>query len=59
MIKVDHKKCIGCGNCAAICSEVFEMKKDGKSHVKKGQENSKDPCVEEAIISCPAHAITK
>lgn len=56
MVSVDHKTCIGCGACASICESVFEMK-DGKSHVKKGQDKSKDPCVKEAADACPVGAI--
>ncbi|HIG94909.1 MAG TPA: ferredoxin [Nanoarchaeota archaeon] len=56
MIKVDKGKCIGCGLCANICDEVFEMGDDGKSHVK-AQKNL--PCVKEAISSCPVGAISK
>ena len=56
MVKVDKKKCIGCGACASICPEVFEMDKDGKSKVK-AQKNL--PCVKEAIDNCPAQAISK
>jgi len=57
MVKVDKNKCIGCGACASICEEVFEMK-NGKSSVKKGQEKSKIPGVKEAADSCPVNAIT-
>jgi len=57
MVKVDKNKCIGCGACASICEEVFEIK-NGKSLVKKGQEKSKIPCVKEAADSCPVNAIT-
>ena len=57
MIKVDKETCIGCGNCVAVCSEVFEMK-DGKSYVKAGQSDSKNPCVKEAVTSCPVDAIS-
>jgi len=47
--------CIGCGACASICPEVFEM--DGlKSKVK---EQKDIPCVDEAIESCPVGAISK
>jgi ferredoxin len=57
MVKVDKETCIGCGACASICEEVFEMK-DGKSHVKAGQESSKAGCVKEAVEACPVNAIT-
>jgi ferredoxin len=57
MVKVDRETCIGCGACASTCPKVFEMK-DGKAHVKKGQENSKEKCVEEAKDSCPVGAIS-
>jgi len=52
MTKIDNKKCIGCGACAAICSEGFEMK-DGKAKIK----NSKAKCIKEAISICPVGAI--
>jgi ferredoxin len=57
MVKVDKNTCIGCGACAAVCEQVFEMK-DGKSVVKKGQEKCKIACVKEAADSCPVNAIT-
>lgn len=47
--------CIGCGNCASICPEVFEMK--GAKAVVKAQK--KLPCVKEAIESCPVDAISQ
>ena len=55
MVKIDKEKCIGCGACAAICSEVFEID-DGKAKVKT-QKNI--PCVKEAIDSCPVDAISE
>ena len=55
-IKVDKKKCIGCGLCASICDEVFQMDKDGKAKVKA---QKKLPCVKEAISSCPVEAISE
>lgn len=54
MVKVDKEKCIGCGTCASICPEVFEMTNDNKAKVK-AQKNI--PCVKEAIDSCPVDAI--
>jgi len=56
MVRVDKEKCIGCGLCAQICEEVFEMQGDGKSGVKK---NKNVPCVKDAIASCPVEAINE
>ena len=58
MVKVDKKKCIGCGTCPGVCPEVFEMRDDGKAHVKKGADK-KTGCIDEAIDSCPVDAISK
>ena len=56
MVKVDKSKCIGCGACVALCSQVFEMGKDGKSQVKK--DDAKIPCAKQAKDACPVSAIT-
>ena len=56
MVSVNKETCIGCGACAAVCEEVFEMK-DDKAHVKAGVDTSK-PCVKEAIEGCPVDAIS-
>jgi ferredoxin len=55
MVKVDPDKCIGCGACASICPEGFELKGDGKAHVK----DAKAGCIDDAISSCPVDAISK
>ena len=57
MVKVDKGKCIGCGACVAICSDVFEMGSDGKSSVKNDDDSAE--CVNQAIESCPVQAISK
>jgi ferredoxin len=54
-IKVDKGKCIGCGLCASICPQTFEIGKDGKSSVKK---NWKGDCYKESAESCPVSAIS-
>jgi len=54
MVKVDRKKCVGCGACVAICPEGFELR-DGKASVK----SLKAPCIDDAMDSCPVGAITK
>lgn len=57
VIKIDKEKCIGCGLCASVCEEIFEIEQeDFKAKVKK-QKNL--PCVKEAIESCPVSAINK
>jgi ferredoxin len=55
-IIVNKNKCIGCGTCVALASDIFEMDSNGKSKVKKS------PTIDEeslklAIDSCPAQAI--
>ncbi len=51
-VSVDAEKCIGCGACAAICPDVFEIK-DGKSHVKGSGD-----CAKDGADACPVGAIT-
>ncbi len=58
MPKVDKDKCIGCGLCASVCSDCFELDSDGKSQVKATCDASA-PCVEEAVSGCPVSAISK
>lgn len=56
-ITVDQEKCIGCGACAALCPEVFEMGEDGKSHVKNAAACEKSDC-QGALEGCPVQAIS-
>lgn len=58
MVKIDKETCIGCGSCASICEEVFEMNDDGKAQIKKGADK-KASCVKEAIDACPVDAISE
>ncbi|MBW3012329.1 ferredoxin [Candidatus Woesearchaeota archaeon] len=58
MVSVDNEKCIGCGLCASICPEVFEMGNQGKALVKDaGAAKSNEKC-KEATDSCPVQAIS-
>ena len=54
-VKVDAKKCIGCGACASICPATFDMK-NGKAIIKK--QPSKITCEKDAKDSCPVEAIS-
>ena len=52
---VDHELCIGCGVCAELCPEVFEIR-DEKSCVIGPEKCNTCDC-EEAAASCPVEAI--
>ena len=55
MIKVDKNTCIGCGLCAGLCPETFQLDMDGKSEAIS-QEIT--PCAKDAAKQCPVNAIT-
>ncbi len=55
MVRIDKEKCIGCGLCAQVCGEVFEIGDDSKAKVKAQKDL---PCVKEAIEQCPVNAIS-
>lgn len=56
-IKQDHERCIGCGNCVAVCPENWEMGGDGKANPKK-TELKEVGCNKEAEEGCPVSCIT-
>lgn len=55
-ISVDFGACEGCGTCAELCPDVFEIR-DEKSWVLK--EEGVEGCdLEEIVQSCPTEAIS-
>lgn len=57
-VKVNRDSCIGCGACAAICDEVFEIDDEGLSVAKTEEvEEDKKQEVQDAADSCPTGAI--
>lgn len=57
---VNKEACIGCGACAAICPDVFDLDDDGLSEVKENKEHPKEEQaddVRDAADSCPTGAI--
>ncbi len=59
-VNVNEDACIGCGACAAICPDVFEINDEGLSTtiVDTVSEDLKSD-VQEAIESCPTGAIAE
>jgi ferredoxin len=57
MTKILQEKCIGCGACAAICPEIFEM--DEETYKAKIVSQKEKKCCEKAIEACPVNAIKK
>jgi ferredoxin len=54
---IDYDECIGCGSCAELCPEVFELRDDAKAYVVA--EDRCDTCdCEEAVNICPVEAIS-
>lgn len=57
--KVNQDTCIGCGTCISLCSDVFELKDDNKSHVISGVNYSQhEDCINESIEVCPVQSIS-
>ncbi|MBU2265170.1 ferredoxin [Patescibacteria group bacterium] len=62
----ERSKCIGCGSCAAVCEQYFEMADDGLADIKGGQMNGDNMelevkgagCVKEAAEICPVQIIS-
>ena len=53
-----NEDCIGCGQCAAICPEVFSMTDEGTARAKEGVISGEtDKAAHEAAEECPVSAI--
>lgn len=55
-VKINQKKCLGCGTCTFIYPEMFEINNEGKAEVKKIEKIDEEK-LKEAIESCPVEAI--
>ncbi len=58
MVNLDSECCIGCGACAELCPEIFEM--DDRSGLARVIvfEVTDTACAEEAIAICPVECIS-
>jgi len=55
-VKIIRDKCIGCGTCAALASDVFEMD-DENLAVLKTEKFEDEESVKMTVDSCPTQAI--
>lgn len=59
--KVNEDACIGCGACASICEEVFEINDEGYA-IAKDEKVTDDEIKENALSAmegCPTDAISE
>jgi len=58
IIKHDLASCIGCGMCASLCPENWEMAAGGKYRPKKTEISEEElACNRKAEENCPVQAI--
>lgn len=55
---IDPDACVGCEACVELCPDVFAMDESGDVAVVIDADADND-CVDEAIDTCPAEAISK
>lgn len=57
-IEHDRENCIGCGSCAAVCPDNWEIKDDSKSAPKKTSISEDEfECNNNAATGCPVNVI--
>ena len=56
--KVDQDKCIGCGACESICSDVFRLKDSKSSVILSPVPKELESSAMDAEEACPVGAIS-
>ena len=55
---LDEECCVGCGSCAELCPEVFEMDEEAEKARVILPEGVSNECIEEAMTACPEECIS-
>ncbi len=59
-INIDQDKCLRCGMCTGIATDIFEFDDDGNIKANESNINADNKdSIEDAINSCPVGAISK
>ena len=56
-VTIDKEECIGCGLCATICEDVFEMADDKATVTVDLVPADLETDVQDAVDSCPVSVI--
>ena len=55
-VVIETEECTGCGSCAELCPDVFELDDEIEKEVIL-PEGGPEECIEEAISTCPVECI--
>lgn len=57
-VVLDEECCIGCGACAELCPDIFQMNDAEEKAYVILPEGGSEECIEDAITTCPNECIS-